>query len=133
MANPSKKKGTAAETKVVKYLQSKGLNAKRKALAGKDDEGDIDLLNNFGCRVTLEVKTGKMTANYSRSQLSEWLRQAEVEGNNAHTYSALVIVRYNRRIEDAEVWLINDGLSRKMMYLNEFAFAMSVKEYSLFT
>lgn len=44
MVNISKNKGTAAETALVKWLSSMGVGeAKRIALAGKDDEGDVSL------------------------------------------------------------------------------------------
>lgn len=99
--NPSKQKGTRAETAVVKYLAAHGIEAHRKALSGAKDEGDIELP---GLTMCLEVKTGKQTANYNRSQLKEWLRQAEEEAKNAQQECLLVIVRYQRKLTDAEVW-----------------------------
>lgn len=130
MANPSKKKGTAAETKVVKYLKDHGIEAKRKPLAGNKDEGDIQMIEQcYGQSVTLEVKTGKMTQNYNRSQFKEWMRQAVVEGENADQPSLLVIVRYNRKIEDAEVWMqgLDDQCTR--MYLDDFAKMVNDKRW----
>ena len=41
--NKSKQKGTRAETKVVRYLEDHGIKARRKALAGSKDEGDIEI------------------------------------------------------------------------------------------
>jgi hypothetical protein len=42
MVNPSKDKGTKAETAVVRYLKSVGYpNVERRALSGKYDRGDI--------------------------------------------------------------------------------------------
>ena len=41
MSNPSKQKGTAFETAVVRYLQGKGFDARRIALTGSADSGDI--------------------------------------------------------------------------------------------
>jgi len=41
MSNPSKAKGTAAESAVVKLAQSFGLAAERRALAGAADQGDV--------------------------------------------------------------------------------------------
>lgn len=117
MTNKSKAKGTAAETKVVKYLKAHGIEAKRKALTGNKDEGDIQVKTN----VTLEIKTGKMTACYNRSQLNEWLHQSKIEGINCDQPCYLVIVRYNRQIKDAEVWW-HDGHSNEyhMQYLDDF-------------
>lgn len=104
MSNPSKKKGTAAETKVVKYLTAHGLFAERRALSGSKDNGDIKLVDADGEEYTLEVKAGKQTENYNRAQFEEWFRQAIEEGANSGCKAALVIVRYRRSIEDAEVY-----------------------------
>lgn len=130
MANRSKAKGTRAETKVVRYLESRGFGARRKALAGSNDEGDVELFDapRLYCPITIEVKGGKQTANPNRTQLTEWLRQAVVEKENAHSKQEgayLIVVRYNRKIEDADVWIQytdGDGYeTRSHMYLDEFA------------
>ena len=115
MANPSKDKGTRAESKVVSYFKEAGLDAVRKALTGSADKGDIQL-NGY----SLEVKTGKQTANPSRSQLEEWLRQSEVESVNANEPCYLVVVRYRRSIKDAEVWHRDSGNILHMQYLDDF-------------
>lgn len=118
MANLNKKKGTRAESRVVKYLESRDILAKRKALSGSKDEGDIDLP---GLGICLEVKTGKQTANYNRTQLDEWLRQTKEEGKNSSQPCYLVIVRYNRKIEDAEVFYQGGSNGAKVFrYLDEF-------------
>lgn len=119
MSNPSKQKGTKAETNVVRYLNAHGVTAKRKALTGNQDQGDIDAKTVYGDMV-LEVKAGQQTANPSRSQLTEWLRQARVEGDNAKADAALVIVRYRRQIKDAEVWFETMDGGKVMMYLDEW-------------
>lgn len=121
MANPSKKKGTAAETKVVNYLNEKGLAAKRQPLSGNKDKGDILVEANYPAPCILEVKAGQQTSNPSRSQMEEWLRQAGVEEENAGMPCFLVVVRYRRRIEDAEVW----SADRCMRYLDEWREARS--------
>ena len=118
MANKNKAKGTRAESRVVKYLKSQGIKAKRKSLSGSNDEGDIELPDWDIC---LEVKTGKQTANYNRAQLNEWLRQTYKEGMNAFQLPFLVIVRYNRKIEDAEVWFSHPKESKMLMqYLDDW-------------
>lgn len=101
--NKSKAKGTTAETRVVKYLASFGIEAKRKALTGSEDQGDIDAKTNIG-DVILEVKAGKQTSNPNRSQLKEWMLQTARESRNAHHPGFLVVVRYNRALKDADVW-----------------------------
>lgn len=106
MANKSKAKGTRAETKVVKFLEDYGIKARRKALAGNKDEGDVEIYDapRLAGPVTLEVKAGKQTANPSRTQLEEWLRQARVEQENSGQPVLVVVVRYNRKLKDADVW-----------------------------
>lgn len=107
MPNKSKAKGTRAETKVVKYLESLGFKARRKALEGSNDKGDVELFDapRLSQPLTLEIKAGKQTSNPNRAQLTEWLRQARVEEENSGQRTVLVVVRYNRRLEDADVWL----------------------------
>lgn len=102
--NKSKKKGTRAETAVVKALVAAGLDAKRVALSGNKDNGDV-LLDLDGIDFTIEVKSGKMTANPSRSQVIDWAEQATIESKNAGTHGGLlIVVRYNRKLSDADVW-----------------------------
>ena len=126
MANPSKQKGTRAETKVVRFLNDHGIEAARKALSGSLDKGDIEMTMPDGTKRILEVKAGKQTSNPNRAQLEEWLHQARVEEFNSGVLCALCIVRYNRKLKDADVYVqhmldYKDGmLVREHMYLDEF-------------
>jgi len=126
MSNPSKDKGTRGETSVVRYLNAHGLPSGRKALAGSDDQGDLFvMLGAGGEEVTLEVKAGKQTTNPSRSLMSKWKDETLREGRNSGHRCALVVVRYNRPLKNAEVWMPNsqwggvDGWT--MMHIDEFA------------
>ena len=107
MSNPSKAKGTRAETKVKRYFNDHGLRCERKALAGSDDEGDLRLYLDDGTEVAIEVKAGRQTSNYNRTALNEWKGQTLKESINSGCPSMLVIVRYRRAFEDAEVWMPN--------------------------
>lgn len=121
MSNPSKQKGTTAETKVVKFLKAHGILAERKALAGDKDKGDIRAVFPDSTEVTIEVKAGMQTASPSRSLMGSWLSQAIREGRNSGMPAcALVVVRYRHRLCDAEVWIPTEH-GRTMMYLDEFA------------
>lgn len=124
MANRSKAKGTKAETKVAKYLAAFGLHAERQALHGNRDLGDIKVTKPNDASFIIEVKAGQQTANPNRSQLTEWLRQAKVEADNADMPCYLVVVRYRRPIEDADVYL-PEGRWCTWEYLKEFAERMS--------
>lgn len=117
MANKSKAKGTRAETKVVRYLGSFGIEAQRRALTGSLDTGDVEYITRQGKKI-LEVKAGKMTQSYSRGDKSTWLAQARAEAENSGMECRLVIARHGRSEKDYEVWSA-DGHS--FMYLDEFA------------
>lgn len=117
--NKSKAKGTRAETRVVRYLAALGLHAERRALSGSQDNGDIKVIAS-DTEMTVEVKAGKQTENPSRSQIEEWLRQTRTEAANASCSGALVVVRYRRSLDDAEVY-IPEGDDVTFCYLDEFA------------
>jgi Holliday junction resolvase len=134
MSNPSKSKGTRAETRVARYMNERGVKTTRRALAGNADEGDLRVELKDGTELTLEVKAGTQTANYGRTLFTKWQEQTIVEGNNSGCHPVLVIVRHRRPLANAEVWMpcyeweTNEnkwafGLGNNawaMMYLNEF-------------
>lgn len=115
--NKSKAKGTRAESAVVKALLANDIKATRQALAGSDDRGDIYL---EGRDLILEVKAGKQTANPNRSQIKEWIRQAKQEGQAAGCYWMLVVVRYGRKLADADVYMNEHAYgATEHMYFDE--------------
>lgn len=78
----AKQKGTAAETAVVNWLQSKGRkHVERRSLNGVNDRGDIA---GIPC-VVIEVK------NHKRMELSAWLSELEVEMQNDKANTGVVI------------------------------------------
>ena len=105
MSNPSKQKGTRAETRVARYLTTRGLETTRRALAGSADEGDLRMLLKDGTEVTLEVKAGTQTANYGRTLFEKWKNQTIIEGEHAGCTPALIVVRHRRPLANAEVWI----------------------------
>lgn len=124
----AKAKGTRAETNVVRYLESFGIKARRKALAGSNDQGDIEMYDASRLfePVMIEVKAGKQTANPNRTQLEEWLRQSWKEAENSESpIGVLVVVRYQRKLKDADVWVQGydaDGcFGVRHLWLDEFA------------
>lgn len=94
MSNPSKRKGTEAERKVVEYLQANGFPyAERRALAGALDKGDVTGVPG----VVLEVK------NHAALDLAGWLNELMREVDNAQArYGAVVAKR--RGHGDAGQW-----------------------------
>ena len=78
----SKQKGTAAETAVVKYLKENGFTqVERRALQGSLDKGDISGIEGL----VIEVK------DHKKMILSEWMKELEVEIDNANAKSGVVI------------------------------------------
>lgn len=124
MSNPSKQKGTAGETRVVKYLAALGIPTERRALSGSQDKGDIKVTSicPVPCEWTIEVKAGKQTWNPNRKQIEEWLRQTKAEMKNSGCPGALIVLRYNRNINDADVYVPRptDENIRSHMWLDEF-------------
>lgn len=113
MANKSKAKGTAAETRVVKYLKDHGFTeAKRIALHGSKDMGDIEI--GTGMHI-LEIKAGKQAGNVSRKLFEEWKQQTCAEEKNQRKekgthliYCYLLIVTPNKPLKDCLVYAFNN-------------------------
>ena len=84
MANPSKARGTAAESLVADYLRNFAWpTAERRALAGATDKGDI-----AGVPLTcIEVKSCKTF------DLAGWCNELEVERHNANAQHGAVIAK----------------------------------------
>lgn len=69
-----RQKGTSAETAIVNYLNDKTFKSMRLPLQGAKDKGDLVI---FGMPVVVEVK------NCSKMELSQWIREAKTEKENA--------------------------------------------------
>lgn len=117
MSNPSKKKGTAAETRVVKYLKSFGIEAKRKALSGSKDQGDIEVPD---FNLVIEVKAGEQTKNPTRMQLNDWMNQALAEGANSGCRAVLIVARHGKNPADYDVWRSDGSCQWTHWYLNDW-------------
>ena len=89
-------KGTKAETALVNYLREHGFpNAKRRALAGAADEGDVDWVD----WLTVEVKNVR-TPNYR-----QWLRETAVERSNAGSAVGIVVHKpHGVGVDDQGEW-----------------------------
>lgn len=89
MVNPSRAKGTAAETAVCNAALDVGIFAHRVALAGHLDQGDVWLKNG---RIVIEVKAGKQAMEASRAQIDAWWSEAEEEGARVLACDMAVLV-----------------------------------------
>lgn len=101
MSNPSKKKGTAAETAVVHHARGHGFPwADRQPLRGNRDAGDITLAPG----VIAEVKNHALpTGHPTPGQLDEWMRQTILEQNIAGADVGILIVK-RRGTRDVGRW-----------------------------
>lgn len=102
MTNPSKAKGTRAETAVTQLARGSGFPlAERIALHGSNDHGDIRLAPGL----ILEVKAGKAAQTASLGQIGAWLGEASREAVNDHATSyGLVVQRQGFGIERVHLW-----------------------------
>jgi hypothetical protein len=94
--------GTAGETAVARAARTRGFpGADRRALAGRDDKGDVLL----GPGVIAEVKSGKVAATASSGQIEAWLVETEQERVNAGAeFAVLVTKRAGVGAANAHMW-----------------------------
>ena len=84
MTSPQKRKGSAAELAVAKWLRKLGwIHAERSRAGWTDDRGDIDGMPG----VCIEVK------NEKKIDLPGYLRELDVEIANAQAWTGTVIVK----------------------------------------
>ena len=84
MTSPQKRKGSAAELAVAKWLRKLGwVHAERSRAGWTDDRGDIDGMPG----VCIEVKAEK------KFDLPGYLRELEVEMENAKAWTGTVIIK----------------------------------------
>jgi hypothetical protein len=94
MAHPNRRKGSAAELAVAKWLNANGFPQARRAASGwADDRGDIDGVP----ELTVEVK------NEKRIDLPGYIRELEAEMMNRDTQLGVVVVK-RRGSSDPDDW-----------------------------
>lgn len=108
MTNKPKRIGTAAESKVVKFLLSIGFDpttAMRKTLSGAADVGDVWCHHASGT-IVIEVKGGEAANSASHNQIRAWLAEAVREARNTKLDVALtpIVVTQTRGIGSAGGW-----------------------------
>lgn len=89
MANPPKRKGTAFESAVVAHIEAHGLPARRVALAGSADQGDIHVWDGDGSLHVLECKNRRGYA------IAEAVAQAKREAENAGSMWPVAVLKRN--------------------------------------
>lgn len=84
MSTPSKRKGSAWELAIAKYLVEKGwIYAERRIAGSNVDKGDLNGI--IGC--VIEAK------NEKKITLSDYLKELEVEMNNAKAKTGVVMIK----------------------------------------
>ena len=104
MANPSKQRGTAAETSAVRYLRLNGFSgADRQPLRGNKDAGDIALCPG----VVLEVKAHRSasTGQPGAAQLAKWMAESEAERVNAGALMCPLVVKRSGTADPGRWWV----------------------------
>ena len=93
MSNPSKAKGTAAETACVRWFRANGFpHADRQPLRGGKDAGDLALTAGIVAEIKAVSKGG--TGQPPAQLLGSWMAQAEAERVNADAdYCPLIVKR----------------------------------------
>lgn len=100
MSNPSKAKGTAAETAVVNYYRRRGWHAaERRALTGRHDQGDVTGIP----LVVTEVKACKSL------DLAGWLAELKAEIVNARATVGAVWHKKRGTTDPAEWYVTTTG------------------------
>lgn len=104
MTNKPRKKGTAAESAVVRWLQENGFPwASRQPLRGSRDHGDI--LLTLGIIAEVKSVAAGATGQPPQGLLATWLQQTDVETENAGAEFGLLIVKRARMANPAH-WFV---------------------------
>ena len=107
MSAANKRKGSAFETGILKFLRGKGMSAERLRLAGKDDEGDIVCMV-AGQPYIFELKaTAKMDLpQFWREATTEAFNYAKARNIDPVPPAYVIVKRRMAGLEQA--WVVQD-------------------------
>jgi hypothetical protein len=115
MVNRPKQIGTAGETAVARFLQSAGIPAERKTLAGANDIGDLWSYTSGIVptpEIVWEVKAGNTAAEASDALIEQWVGEAERECRAARgNYPFLVRKRRHKGAGSINQWWVHTRFS----------------------
>ena len=107
MTNPSKKRGTAAETAVVNYLRFRGHMAERRNMqGGGNDKGDLVIHGRPD--LVIEVK------NHARIDLATFTDELLVEMRNAGATGGILVVKRKGKSNPADWYWLCVGDARPL-------------------
>jgi hypothetical protein len=126
MTNPPKQRGTAAETAVVRAATAHGIPARRVALAGNKDQGDVHLWDG---RVVIEVKSRR--GHPSWTEIDGWWHETEAECGRVTNcdIGVLVVKRPGTgvaRAGDWFAWILMSDLAWWMVQADDVKVASTV-------
>ena len=105
MANPSRDKGTRAESATVGYLFTRGITSTRAPQHGNQDRGDVWAHPTaHGYRLMIEVKAGEQAANPSMRQVQEWQAETDAEAARVPDCDAAVLLLKRKGSADPATW-----------------------------
>jgi hypothetical protein len=83
--------GTEVESAIVEYLRDHGYPfAERRSLRGTNDQGDV---TGLGPGLVIECKGGHAAEAASDAQIAAWLRETEVERQNAKADVGVLVTK----------------------------------------
>lgn len=91
MSNPSKARGTAAETGLLRWFRSVDRDARRNPPAGSHDIGDLTVWDALGNETVVEVK--HYAGERMSTALAKGVTELEAEKRNAGTERGVLVVR----------------------------------------
>lgn len=89
MTNPPRQKGTKFESALVAHILAAGLDARRVALTGAHDTGDIHVTDTDGDMHCIEAKNRRGYA------VAEAVDQAKIEAHNAGSAFPVAVLKRN--------------------------------------
>lgn len=122
MVNKPKQIGTKFESAVVKEFKAAGFEARRLALSGAEDKGDVEISIGENSAIVIECKAYK---SYTRKDVKSWRIQTLKEADNyrkAYKKSVvplLAVSQYNKSMNDTYVHYYKLGIWYQF-YLDEF-------------
>jgi len=94
MVNPSRNKGTAAETALVRYAREQGFpHADRIALSGSADRNDVRLTKELRNGVCVESKAGRAAETAGDLLVDAWMAECEAGRRNAQAALGVLVVK----------------------------------------
>ena len=104
MSNPSKRRGTDAETGLLRWFRSVDRDARRNPPAGSHDIGDLTVFDDIGNDIVVEVK--HYSGERMSTALAKGVTELEAEKTNAGTERGVLVVRRPGKTDPGEWYAV---------------------------